>query len=119
MHQISLMSGPERRRQWNEDQKRALVAAAFAPGASVAEVARRADIGTGLIYRWRQAFQGERRVDGFVPAMLTAERPASPKKIDADGLGSIVVEFSTGARVRIGADAPLALVTATLKALQS
>jgi Transposase len=39
-----LISGPERRRRWSEKQKRALVAAAFAPGAIVSEVARRADV---------------------------------------------------------------------------
>jgi len=38
-----LLSGPERRQRWSEEQKQALVAA-FAPGAVVAEVARRADV---------------------------------------------------------------------------
>jgi len=41
MARFEVISGPERRRRWSEDQKRALVAAAFAPGAVVAEVARR------------------------------------------------------------------------------
>jgi transposase-like protein len=54
MSRVELMSGPERRRRWSEDQKRAIVAEAFAPGASVCEVARRADVVPGQIYRWRQ-----------------------------------------------------------------
>ena len=33
MARYQLISGPERRRRWSEEQKRALVAAAFAPGA--------------------------------------------------------------------------------------
>ena len=37
-----------------EEQKRAIIAASFAPGAVVSDVARRADISAGQIYRWRQ-----------------------------------------------------------------
>jgi transposase len=54
MARVELSSGRERRRRWSEEQKRAVVAAAFAPGAIVAEVARRADVRPGQIYRWRQ-----------------------------------------------------------------
>jgi hypothetical protein len=43
-----------RRRRWSEEQKRAVVGAAFAPGAVVTEVARRSDVRAGQIYRWRQ-----------------------------------------------------------------
>jgi hypothetical protein len=50
MARFQLISGPERLRRWSEEQKRALVAA----GAIVAEVARRADVCAGQIYRWRQ-----------------------------------------------------------------
>jgi transposase len=41
---------------WSEGQKRAVVAQAFAPGASVSEVARRVDIVPVQIYRWRREF---------------------------------------------------------------
>jgi transposase len=51
---MQIITGPERRRSWSEEQKRAIVAAAFAPGAIVANVARRADVCAGQIYRWRQ-----------------------------------------------------------------
>ena len=40
MARLEVFGGPERRRRWSEEQKRAVVAAAFAPGAIVAEVAR-------------------------------------------------------------------------------
>jgi transposase len=43
MAQMTLITGPERRRRWTDEQKSALVAAAFSPGASVATVAREAD----------------------------------------------------------------------------
>ena len=53
MSGIEVLSGPERRRRWSAEQKRSIVAEAFAPGASVCEVARRFDVVPGQIYRWR------------------------------------------------------------------
>jgi transposase-like protein len=43
-----VITGPERRRSWTEEQKRALVMEAFAPGAVVVDVARRADVSATL-----------------------------------------------------------------------
>src|SRR5215475_12574616 len=54
MSRVEMISGRERRRYWSKEQKRAIVAEAFAPGASVSAVARRTDIGAGQIYRWRR-----------------------------------------------------------------
>jgi transposase len=42
MARVEIITGPDRRRSWSEEQKRAIVAAAFAPGAIVADIARRA-----------------------------------------------------------------------------
>ena len=44
MARFEIMTGPERRRSLSEEQKRTIVAAAFASGAIVADVARRAAI---------------------------------------------------------------------------
>ena len=57
MARVEIITGLERRRSWGEEQKRAIVAAAFAPGAIVADVARRAAVCAGQIYRWRQELQ--------------------------------------------------------------
>jgi transposase len=54
MGQISVLTGPERRRRWSEDERCRIVAEAFAPGSCVAQVARDHDISTGLIYTWRR-----------------------------------------------------------------
>lgn len=43
MAQVHVLTGPERRRRFSLEQKRAMVAAAFAPGVVVADVARRGD----------------------------------------------------------------------------
>lgn len=41
MGQITVFSGPERRRRWSDEERLEILKEAFAPGACVAEVARR------------------------------------------------------------------------------
>ena len=113
--QTSLITGPERRRSWSEDQKLALLAAAFSPGAKVAEVARRADICTSLIYRWRRDLAGE-APSGFVPVLLSDERAPGGEAVASKP--AVVVELSGDRRVKIDAGADLALVTTVLRALR-
>jgi transposase len=70
MARMEIITGPERRRSWSEEQKRAIVAAAFAPGAIVADVARRAAVCAGQIYRWRQELGHPG--SGFSQVVITA-----------------------------------------------
>ncbi|NTZ43845.1 transposase [Altererythrobacter sp. SALINAS58] len=53
MSQVTVFSGPERRRRWREDERLQILAEAFSPGAGVTEVCRRHDMSSGLIYTWR------------------------------------------------------------------
>lgn len=54
MGQVTVFSGPERRRRWSEEERLRILSEAFAPGACVAEVCRRHDISSALIYTWRR-----------------------------------------------------------------
>jgi transposase len=54
MSQMTVFSGPERRRRWSDEERFKILAEAFAPGACVARVARRRDVSTGLIYTWQR-----------------------------------------------------------------
>jgi transposase len=110
----AVVVGPERRRRFTEDQKLAILAAAFGPGASVADVARQADVCTSVIYRWRQLYMARDRAGGFAPAVVVD----APSRGGAGAGPAIVVEFSGGARVSIASCAPAALVTAALRALR-
>ena len=94
---------------WTAEQKRALVLATCEPGASVAEVARRADLRASQIYRWRREMSSP--VSGFAAVTVTSEPQAGPGTCDA-----VVVEFG-GAVVRIAAGASPALVTAVIRSL--
>jgi transposase len=115
MGQTIVIAGPERRRRWSDEQKRSLLAQAFCPGGNVAEVARRADICTSLLYRWRQEQRAQRRAPAFVPAVMVDAQIAS----SASGSEAvIVVELAAGTRVTIAAAASPTVISATLGALR-
>jgi transposase len=112
MAKFELYGGPERRRRWSEEQKRAVVAAAFAPGAIVTEVARRADVHPGQIYRWRQ----ELCSGGFAAVVVTADEDCGPGIAPRRG-EAIEIEFSGMARLRIPPSAPPGLAAAVVQVL--
>ncbi len=114
MGQVHFITGVERRRRWSDDQKRAIVAAAFAPGAVVSEVARRADVSSCLIYRWRNDFRSS--ASGFARVVLSPSLPSLP----AVGTTSeAVIEIMVGgtAQVRLPPTVSPELASAIVKAL--
>ena len=114
MGQISVLTGPERRRRWSQDERCRIVAEAFAPGSCVAQVARDHDISTGLIYTWRRRLRQDLADQGFVEAAMEAE----PIKEAARSGEVIVVELTGSVRIRICGSALPLLVSAVLKALR-
>ena len=112
MARVEVMTGPERRRRWSDEQKRAIVAASLAPGAVVSEVARRADVCPGQIYRWRQEFRTV--ADGFAQVLIAPPEPASARALDGAAYAepAIEVEFIGRTRVRIPAELAAAVVKA-------
>ena len=111
MSGIEVMSGPERRRRWSEGQERAIVAEAFAPGASVSAVARRVDVVAGQIYRWRRDLGST--AAGFAEVVVS---PSSRERSVADG-PAVEIDFGTGIRARIPMTTPKELASAVIKAL--
>jgi transposase len=51
---MTLITGVERRRRWSSEERAQILAAIDEPGAVVADVARRADVCTSLVYKWRR-----------------------------------------------------------------
>ena len=115
MTQMTLLMGPERRRRWSTDDRGRILAASFAPGAVVADVARQFEISTSLIYKWRKTCLATVATPAFAPAVLVDAPEPSPNRAQVP---AILIELPGGARVNIAASAPAALVTATLKALR-
>jgi len=119
MSQITVLTGPERHRRWRKDEREAILSAAFAPGASVAEVARRYDVATSLIYKWRQhALSASNGEASFAPAILLADPTPPPGTVASEDGTAIGVDLSDGTRVSISARASASLVTAVLRALR-
>ena len=110
MARFEVITGPDRRRRWSDEQKRAIVAESLAPGAVVTAIARRAEICPGQIYRWRREIGVG---NGFAQVLIAPVGdgdgcPASP---------AIEIEFAGKARVRIPASIPTGLAAAVVKAL--
>ena len=116
MARVEVITGPERRRRWSEDQKREIVAAGFAPGAVVREVARRAEVSPGQIYRWRQELRAA--ASGFAQVLIaSSEGPDQGTREPTCGEPAVEVELAGKARVRIPASIPVDLASAVIKAL--
>jgi transposase len=110
MAQAQLISGVERRRRWSDDQKREIVEAAFAPGSTVSEVARRQDIHNALIYKWRKEL---RRTDsGFRQVVVKTDQVTS-----CNGPNVIEVALGNGTQFRIPSTIPADLAASVVKAL--
>ena len=117
MARVEVLTGPERRRRWSEEQKGAIVAASLAPGAVISEVARRGDVGAGQIYRWRKELGAV--ANGFAQVLIAA--PAVPtataKEPSSAVEPAIEVDVAGKVRVRIPGSVSAALATAVIKAL--
>ena len=113
-----MITGPERRRRWTDQQKCALVAESLEPGAVVAEVARRAEVGAGQIYRWRRQIRAQS--SGFAQVVIASAGNADLGSGDDSRCctaPAIEVDFAGKARLRIPASTPAELAAAVVKAL--
>lgn len=114
MGQMTIMTGPERRRRWSDEDRLRILGEAFAPDANLSEVARRHDVSRGLIYLWRREAMRELTDPGFVPAVVADE----PAPVIPEPIAVIMIDLPGGGRVSIAASAPPALAAAALKALR-
>jgi transposase len=88
-----------------------MVTEAFAPGASVCDVARRRDVVPGQIYRWRRELGST--VPGFAEVVVAAEPGKRPATVEA----ALEISLSREVCVRIAATAPKELAFAVIRAL--
>ena len=122
MGQITVFSGPERRRRWSDEDRLQILTEAFAPGACIAEVARRHDVSTALVYTWRRKLR-EAHAEPAPDDLASPSFAAAVMIEDADaahpGLQpAIVIDLARGNRISIFASASPTLVASALKALR-
>lgn len=125
MGQVTVFSGPVRRRRWSEEERLQILSEAFAPGACVAEVCRRHDISSALIYTWRGKLldAGAAREADVPEALSTPVFAEALIDGDAGAANTIkhpamIIDLPRGKRVSIFAAASPALVAAALKGLR-
>ena len=105
-------TGRRRNRSWPEALKREIVAASFAPGASVSTVARHYDVNANQVFSWRKRYRHEPRAPAvrsapqLIPVVVTAEQDAvvtQPSSVAA----TIEIDLAGKYRVRVssGVDA--------------
>ena len=122
MGQVTVYSGPERRRRWADAERLSIMEEAFAPGACVADVARRRDVATSLIYTWRRKAlePGAGATSQEVPELSFAEAVVldDGARPPSNAAPAIVIDLARGRRISIFAAASPAQVAAALKALR-
>jgi len=122
--QVTVFSGPARRRRWSDEERLQIVAEAFAPGARVADVCRRHDVSSGLIYTWRRKLLDageaqEAEVPDALPTPVFAEAviDGDAVPVSAAEHPAMIIDLPRGKRVSIFAAASPRLVAAALKGL--
>lgn len=122
---VEVFTSPERRRDWSDERKIAIVAESLEPGVNASALARSHDINPQQLFGWRRRFRAEaetliaasRRAPepvSFAPVQVDALASGLPAPLPAAGAcdGSIEITIGTATvRIRGAADAKtLALV---------
>jgi transposase len=125
MGQVTLFSGPQRRRRWSDEERLQILSEAFASGACVAEVCRRHDISSALIYTWRRKLLDagvaqEASAPEALPTPVFAEAVIDEVAVAASAAEhpAMIIDLPRGKRLSIFAAASPALVAAALKGLR-
>jgi transposase len=110
-------SGPPKRRQYSEASKRQMVAETQAPGASVSTVARRHDVNSNQLFRWRRQLLPKAVVEsGAMMPVEIAPDDGRPRRTDREGI--IDIAFGCGARVRLRGEVSLETLRQVIELLR-
>ncbi len=112
-----------RRRTWSADQKQQIIAETFAPGASVAEVARRYGLNSNLLFTWRRR---EQAPDGasdagepvnIVPMRVVTDAAPPALRAALGSTGRMEIVLLGGERIIVGPDVDATALARIIKAL--
>ena len=116
---VEVLTGPGRRRVWDEATKARVVAESYAPGAVVSAVARRWQIAPQQLFTWRRAARAaspEVRGTAALPFVPIVSDPPATEMASAGARLEVVL---AGAVVRVSPGADPALLTAVLRAVRA
>ena len=107
---VEVLGGVERRRRWSRDEKMRILSESLEPGAKVAEVARRNDVASSVLFAWRRQARLPAATTTMVPVMIAETGgavPADPTRRRTRGpakeRGLIEIDLGSGRRVRVDA----------------
>ena len=114
---IEVLSGPSRRRRWSDEEKAAIVAESFAPGAVARRVALRRGVHPNQLYAWRRELAsarmvGDGAVSNFVPVTVASAAG------ETTGGGKVEIEVG-GVLVRVAPGVDMGFLGAVLRAVKS
>ena len=112
---VEVLGGIERRRRWSSDEKLRVLGETLAPGAKMAEVARRNGISASLLFTWRRQ---ARTIENAGPCFTPVRIAAPETSVETTGLPSSddnspsrrlparrgLIEIDVGSRRRIRVD---------------
>jgi transposase len=126
---LEVQPGSLRRRRWSAEEKARILDETLAPGARVSEVARRWQVCSQQIYRWRRAVCQEGKAEpakttgsaalGFIPIVRELVPPATAARTAPAATPAIEIKLA-GAVVRVvpGMD-DAARLTVVLRAVRA
>ena len=113
-------AGAKRRnRSWPDALKREIVAASFAPGASVSIVARQYDVNSNQVFAWRKLYGDTSIVTPgpqLVPVMVTPDQLAEAAAAPSSDV--IEIELPRGYRIRVSGSVKATTLRLVLDALE-
>jgi transposase len=136
---VEIITRPERRRRWSEEEKLRLVAEACRPGNSVSQVAHAHGLSASQLFAWRrkalaQGLITDHRSEPSTAPALTfapvavADEPSRPdagdqmrsarQQIATRASGAIEIELKGGDRVRVEGRADAGIIVRILAALR-
>ncbi len=128
MQRVEVITSTERRRRWSDEEKRRLVAEAFAPGAVISHVARQRGVATSCLFAWRKRFADSANgvpldAPRLIPVMVDgASRAAVPVPCDgapiAPASRCAVITWPDGLRLEVPVGYPAAGLKALIAALR-
>ncbi|MEJ0069452.1 MAG: transposase [Pseudomonadota bacterium] len=116
MQRVEIITAKEPRRRWSDEEKRRLVAEAFAPGAIASHVARQNRVAESCLFAWRKRFSappnGSRPDEPprLIPIMVDGtSAPVTPPMIEATSMPPsrhAVITWPDGLRLEVPAGYP-------------
>ena len=124
MQRVEIISAKAPRRRWLEDEKRRLVAEAFAPGAVVSHVARRHGVAESCLFSWRKRFaqpsnEAPQELPRLIPVMVEAPSLVPPSEPAVPQAACpAVITWADGTRLEVPAGYPGSALKALIGALR-